>query len=138
MQPKMTKLPKIKTDLGEFDVEPWKGVNESGFLPEGDRVLVLPDQASEQTMGGIYLDEQTRERITAASETGVVVACGPEAFVWNSDRQRRRESEGPKPGSRVFFERYTGGILHGKDGRIYRVMDDKSIGAIENVAAAAA
>lgn len=131
MQPKMTSERRIHTDLGSFDVETWGGVNLSGFVPEGDRVLILPDQASEQTMGGITLPEETRERITAASETGILVAIGPEAFVWNSSRSRRRETPPPAAGVRVFFERYAGYILHGHDGLIYRVMDDNAIGAIE-------
>ena len=131
MQARTISLPKIKTDLGEFDVEPWNGRNESGFNPEGDRVLVLPDQCAAQSSGGILLPEEVIERISMAAETGVLVAMGPEAFYWNADRTRPRQSAPPAVGSRVYFERYSGGLLHGKDGRIYRVCDDKSIGAVE-------
>lgn len=131
MQTRLLELPKIVTELGEFDVEPWNGINESGYVPEGERVLLLPDQAAARTAGGIMLPEDLRERVSMASETGVLVAIGPEAFKWNADRTRRREIDPPEAGTRVFFERYSGGILHGKDGRIYRVADDKTIGAIE-------
>lgn len=127
MQPKLLR---VRTPLGEFDAHVWDGVNASGYRPMGDRVLVLPDQASEQTSGGIFLDESTRERVTAASETGVMVAMGDEAFLWNADRRRRWEGEKPKPGDRVYYERYAGTIVHGDDGLIYRVMDDKAIAAI--------
>lgn len=125
MRPKV-----IKTDQGEFEVLPWSGFNSSGYEPEGDRVLVLPDQCSAQTSGGIVLPEEIVERIGAAAVTGVLVASGVDAFVWSSDRSRRRESRPPAPGDRVYFEKYSGGILNGDDGKIYRVIDDKAIGAV--------
>ena len=137
MQPRLTSLPrpKINTELGEFDVEEWNGVNESGYEAENDRVMVLPDQASSRTAGGIELTEETVEKIGAAAVTGVIVAVGPDAFVWNGDRARRRESPPPPIGTRVLFARYSGELLHGVDRKIYRVMDDKCIGAVEKPAA---
>lgn len=134
MQPKLIDLPlTFQTDRGVYQVATWGGENESGLLPEGDRVLILPDQAAEQSHGGVYLTEEQQERVTAAAESGVLVALGPDAFLWNSDRSRRRESPGPEVGVRVVFERYSGQIVHGIDGKIYRLMDDKAIGGISTI-----
>lgn len=135
------RLLKIKTPLGEFDIAPYSGRNESGYQPTGDRVLILPDQCAEQTSGGLYLDPTTMERITAASETGILAAMGDMAF---DKTARGRQWTGRKPaiGDRVYFERYAGVILVGDDGKTYRVMDDDAVAAIrrpmtEEAAAAA-
>ena len=126
MQPKL-----VMTPLGQYEPVQWNGKNESGFLPIGDRVLILPDEFAEQTSGGIYVDETTRERNTKAAETGVLVAVGESAWYWNSDRTRRYEGAKPVPGQRLRFERYAGAIHHGHDGRLYRVLDDKSVSGVE-------
>ena len=127
MQPKL-----LKTQFGEFELAAWSGKNDSGMRPISDRVLVLPDQASEKTSGGIFLDEDTIEKMSMASETGVLVELGSEAFLWNSDRRRRWEGDRPHPGQRVCFERYSGSFHRGRDGKSYRLMDDTCIGAIED------
>lgn len=44
-----------------------------GLEPLGDRVIVEPDPAAEQTAGGIILPEQGRE----LPQSGTVVAVGP-------------------------------------------------------------
>jgi chaperonin GroES len=136
MTPKTTHLPKIKTDIGDFDVVAWNGVNQSWIEPEADFVLVLPDQCETQSAGGILLPEDVQERITAAAETGVIVAVGPEAWKWNTDRSRRRESAVPAVGTRIYFARYSGQIQHGRDGRTYRLMEDKVIAGVERAPAA--
>ena len=127
MQPKL-----LKTELGEFSTAIFTGKNESGYDPMGDRVLVLPDQGSEKTSGGTFLDQETLERITAAAETGILVACGDEAFVWNSDRRRKWEGRKPEIGQRVYFERYAGALIRGDDGKTYRCMDDKAVACIRS------
>lgn len=120
-----------KTDVAVYRIVHFEGENYSGIEPIGDRVLILPDQATEKSLGGAFLDPQTVEHFTEASETGVIVACGPDAFLWNADRTRRWEGEKPKPGDRVAFERYAGQKHHSWDGQIYRLVDDKTIGARE-------
>jgi chaperonin GroES len=129
MQPRL-----VKTLLGQYEPAQFSGVNESGFTPVGDRVIVMIDQAADQTEGGIYIDDTTRERHAHAAETGVLVAAGPDAFLWNSDRSRKWEGDKPVPGDRVFFDRYSGGLLPAGDGKFYRCMDDKCIGAVKATA----
>ena len=122
MQPKL-----LMTPLGEYQPAKWNGKNTAGVRPFGDRVLILPDGAAEQTSGNVYIPEEMQERMAMAAETGILVAMGDDAWLWNSDRTRKLEGEKPKVGDRVGFERYAGSIRHGKDGRLYRVMDDKCV-----------
>ncbi len=118
----------VMTPLGQYEPAKWNGVNESGIGPFADRVLILPDGAAEQTSGGVDLPEELVDRMTQAAETGVLIAMGPDAWLWNSDRTRRLEGEKPKVGQRVIFERYAGSFQHGPhDGRKYRIMDDKCV-----------
>lgn len=120
-----------KTDVAVYRIVEHDGPNYSGLEPIGDRVLILPDQATDKSHGGAYLDPLTVENFTDASETGVIVECGPDAFLWNGDRTRRWEGVKPKAGDRVCFERYSGQKHHSWDGQVYRLMDDKCIGARE-------
>lgn len=124
MQPRLQMTTKAK-----YVPAPYSGTNESGVIPVGDRVLVKPDVAAAEA-NGIYFTEEHVERMTLAAETGVLVAVGAEAFRWNSDRTRLWEGAKPEIGQRVFFERYAGMEARGSDGAIYRVMDDKCIGAL--------
>lgn len=125
MQPKL-----LKTTVAEYLPAVWEGKNESGWEPVGDRVIILPDVAAEQTTGKIYLDAGTRERATMAADTGLLIALGDAAFAWNSDRTRPYDGRKPKPGERVTFERYAGQLVLGDDGSVYRVCDDKCIAGV--------
>lgn len=125
MQPKL-----IKTTLGTYVPASWSGKNESGWQPIGDRVLVLPDTAAEMTQGGIALPAEIIGRHTMAAEAGIVVAMGDGAFEWNSDKVTKFAGQVPKPGDRVNIERYSGQLIHGYDGQVYRVMDATCISSI--------
>lgn len=125
MQPKL-----IMTPLGQYAPAKWEGANGSGIKPIGDRVLVLPDGAAEKTAGNVFITEDQQERMSMAAETGVLVDMGDEAFKWNSDRSRLFEGSKPEVGQRVYFERYAGAVHHGKDGRLYRLIDDKCVGGL--------
>ena len=127
MQPKL-----LKTGQAEYLHSEWGGVNGSGYIPLDDKVLILPDIASSRTSGGVELPPEMVERATMASETGVIVAVGDGAFIWNSDRTAKWTGRRPQSGDRVYMQRYAGQLLHGDDGLQYRVMDYKCIGAIKN------
>ena len=126
MQPKL-----IMTPLGQYDPVKWDGKNVSGYCPFGDRVLILPDGAADQTTGNVFIPEPMQERMSMAAETGVIVALGDAAFTRNFDRTGPWAGMRPAVGQRVGFERYSGSIRHGKDGRLYRVMDDKCVSDYE-------
>jgi chaperonin GroES len=124
MQPKL-----IQTRVAQYAPADYRGKNESGYHPIGDRVLVLTDQCADKTSGGIYIDPVAAERMTMAAETGTIVELGGTAFTWTADRTRRWEGDRPKPGDRVYIERYSGQVALGRDGQLYRILDDRCIGA---------
>ena len=130
MQPRGLNKSVVLTPLAQYVPAEWSGKNESGIYPIGDRVLVLPDKAIEETSGGILMTDQKRDTDGMAAETGVLVALGEAAWKWNSDRTRPFDGTRPEVGARVWFERYAGSIQYGMDGRAYRLMDDKCIGAV--------
>lgn len=121
----------VLTEIAAYIPVPWDGANTSGIKPMGDAILILPDQPQAKTSGGIYLSDNEVERRAYSAETGVIVAVGDGAWAWNADRTRKYEGERPSPGTRVYFERYSGQLPHGIDGLIYRLMTDKQIGGIE-------
>lgn len=93
-------------------------------------MIVLPDKPLVKTDSGILIPETASERHAMAAESGTLVAIGPDAFVWNSDRTRRLEGkEIPKPGDRVVMNRYAGIYMHGDDGQKYMIMVDHSVKA---------
>lgn len=114
----------------EYIPAPWFGKNTSGCIPVGDRVLILPDIAASQS-GSTILPDDVVERAQLSSSSGVIVELGDDAFAWNSDRTRPFSGYRPKPGDRVHYERYAGKIILGEDGQEYRIVDDKSVGAVK-------
>lgn len=126
----------VLTPLARYTPAQWSGKNESGIYPIGDRVLILPDPAIEETEGGILMPDQKQDTDGLAAETGVLVALGEAAWKWNSDRTRPFDGARPDVGQRVWFERYAGSVQYGVDGRAYRLMDDKCVGAVADPNAA--
>lgn len=127
----MSLAPKLfKTSVAEYEPAKWTGKNESGWAPLGNRVLILPDKAAE-IVRGVHMTPDIVARHTQASEAGVVVAVGAGAFKYNANGINLFEGVEPKPGDRVFTERYAGQLVHGADKEVYRMMDDTSIGAIQ-------
>lgn len=120
----------LMTPLGHYAPAEWDGENTSGITPMGDRVLILPDGAASETAGGISVTDEMQARMSEAAETGILVALGEDAWLWNSDRSRKYEGAKPQPGQRVIFERYAGSYHHAGDGRKYRLMDDKCVGGL--------
>jgi co-chaperonin GroES (HSP10) len=124
MEPKL-----VRTELAEFVRTEFTG-NTSGYVPIGDRVLVKVDEAATTTSGGVYLPDDTTYKMTMAAETGVIVAMGDAAFYWTFDRSKDWYGRKPKIGDHVYLERYAGRVIKGKDGTMYRVMDDRCIAAL--------
>jgi chaperonin GroES len=121
----------LTTKHGQFERAAWSGVNESGIVPLCDKVVVLVDMAVEKTKGGIILTEVSSDVQSLSSVTGVLIAIGPLAFMYDSDRIVRWEGERPQPGARVYFEKYAGQEYEGLDGKMYRVMKDRQIGGLQ-------
>lgn len=121
--------PKLfKTSLAEFEPAVYKGTNESGWDPIGNKILVLPDKAA-AIVRGVHMTPDIIARHTMASEAGVVIALGEGAFRLNADGTLY-EGRKPQVGDRVYTERYAGQLIHGVDKEVYRLMDCSSIGAV--------
>lgn len=127
MEPKLIK----RGHLNDLILAEYSGKNESGFEPLNDIVLVLPDQVSEKTAGGIDLPPDVVERMQAAAESGVIIAMGDGAFRTSSYGSRPWKGYRPKPGDRVYMRRYSGILMGGEDKRIYRLVTDIEIGAVQ-------
>jgi co-chaperonin GroES (HSP10) len=125
----------LKTEHGHFELSAWPGKNLSGIEPLCDKVLVLVDNAMDKTRGGIIITEVAAGTQTLSSCTGILVAVGPQAFLWDSDRSTRWEGERPAAGLRVVFTKYAGLEYPGLDGRLYRLMQDRQIGGSMGIAA---
>lgn len=113
----------------EFVPAEWSGVDTSGIRVIGKCVLVLVDECAPVTSGGIHFTPDMIEKLSAGCETGTMVRISPGAFLLNEDMTPWR-GEKPKPGDRVYIEKYAGKLVRGKDGRTYRLMDYGCIGAI--------
>jgi co-chaperonin GroES (HSP10) len=120
----------IKTAYATYVPTEWNGINESGWVPTGDRILVLTDRVPARSKGGIEFTDDTKETNDEAAITGVLIAVGEAAFTWNADRSRAWSGAKPEAGMRIMFQKYAGELLYGNDDRLYRVMDDRAIGAL--------
>lgn len=110
--------------MAEYD-----GSNMSGLQPVCDKIVVKVDSAAARSSGGIDYTAEHAERATLSATYGVIVAMGPTAFVWDTDRIHRWEGERPAAGDRVCFQKYAGMEQIGLDGLMYRIMQDKVVGA---------
>ena len=77
-----------------------KEINQSGILPTGGHLLVLPDKVEEMTAGGIVLPETAKER----PQKGSVVAAGP----GERDDDGKHIELDVKVGDQVLFAKYAG------------------------------
>lgn len=89
-------------------------------------VVVEIDKTETVTKGGIILPDSKTERDRLACEEGVLVAISPLAFTY---AQWPDEDKKPKVGDRVIVNRYAG-MLREKDGKDYRIIEDKSLVAV--------
>jgi co-chaperonin GroES (HSP10) len=118
----------IKGLHADYTPAKWDGQNTSGVRVVGKTVLVLMDECSPTSTGGVSLPEDVVEKMSMAAETGVLVAVSPGAFLLNED-MTPWTGEKPRAGDRVYIEKYAGKQIKGRDGKTYRIMDYGSIGA---------
>jgi chaperonin GroES len=124
MQPKL-----LKTTVASYVPAIWSGTNTSGHIPLNDNVLIMPDLAATK-VGGVLIPTEVNERQDMAAETGVIVAIGPGAFVFDSGYDWVGYK--PVPGDRIYMERYAGQLVKGKDGKMYRLMASRCVGSVEH------
>jgi chaperonin GroES len=90
--------------------------------PLGDKVLVQPSTAGEQTAGGIVLPDTAKER----PQEGKVIAVGPGRILDSGETAKMAVSEGDT----VIYSKY-GGTEIKLDGTDYLILDESSILAIK-------
>ncbi len=103
-------------------MEEIKGLNQSGILPTGGHLLVLPDKVEEKTAGGIYLVQDTQEKEQQAATTGKLVAVGPSAWTDLDDG-----SPWADVGDKINYSRYAGVVMAGQDGESYVLINDNDV-----------
>ena len=131
MESKAPKASSYTTPLSQFVTGDYEsGKNGCGWEPTTDCVLLLPDTPIRKSTGGILIPEAVADTKADAAESGIIVALGPDAFIWNSDRTRRLESaEKPQIGHRAVISRYSGIKIAGDDGQTYYILVDHSVKA---------
>lgn len=94
--------------------------------PMAFNVVVEIDPVEEVTKGGIILLDSKKERERLACEEGTLVAISPLAFTYAAWPDGAKK---PQIGDRVMINRYAG-MLREKDGKDFRIVEDKSLVAI--------
>lgn len=99
-------------------------MNTSKLIPVGHKILVLPDKVEQTTESGIIttVGEKLKQEELAQTE-GVLVAIGNNA--WSDQKE-----PWAKVGDRVIFAKYAGHNREGRDGKLYRILNDLDIGAV--------
>jgi co-chaperonin GroES (HSP10) len=100
---------------------------EPGLQPVEFNVLIAPEVIEEKTKGGIILTDTVKDTDRNAATRGRLVAVSPCAFDYAEWPQGTRR---PQPGDEVWFGKYAGTLIQGRDGKDYRLCKDRDIGAI--------
>jgi co-chaperonin GroES (HSP10) len=101
--------------------------NNSGIHPFQFKVLILPDEISEMTKGGVYIPPTVQDQESRGQILGTIVEVSPGAFSYH---QWPDWVVQPKAGDRIYYARNSGSKVTGKDGVDYRMINDDDIGAI--------
>ena len=99
-----------------------QNINQSGILPTGGHLLVLPDKVEEKTAGGIYIPQTTRDKEQLAATVGRLIACGPGAWVDLDDGQPWADV-----GDKISYARHAGVSMTGQDGQDYVLINDNDV-----------
>ena len=97
--------------------------------PTGWRILVLPYKAKEKTKGGIILSDKTITESQIATNCGLVMDMGPDAY---NDKDKFPNGPWCKKKDWVLFARYAGSRIYIDGGEIRVLNDDEILGTIED------
>lgn len=99
-----------------------------GIRPIEYNVIVAPAPATEdKKIGSIFIPDDSKETLDLAMQVGRIVAQSPLAYGyehWPDDSLK------PQIGEIVWFARYGGKEFTGADGKTYRILKDRDIGAV--------
>jgi len=96
------------------------GIRATGFC-----VLVALPPKETVTAGGIIIPESAGERQHIAKCEGLVVSMSPAAFDFADFKGEHAEV-----GDAIMFPKHAGMIVEGKDGKEYRLIQDREIWGI--------
>ena len=94
-------------------------------IPTGWRLLVLPHRGQGKTKGGVILSDKTVEETQIATNVGLVLAVGPDAY---NDKERFPNGPWCKEKDWVIFARYAGSRLNIEGGELRILNDDEILG----------
>lgn len=100
---------------------------EPGIAPVEYNVLIIQEAVEEKTMGGIILPDKVKDTDQAAQQRGRLVAASPLAFNYDNYPV---DAVKPRVGDVIWFAKYSGAKIEGKDGKTYILTKDKDIGAV--------
>ena len=108
-----------------------KNIPEASKLPKptGWRILVLPHRGQGKTKGGVILSDKTVEEAQVATNVGLVLAIGPDAY---NDKERFPNGPWCKKDDWVIFARYAGSRLNIEGGELRILNDDEILGTTDD------
>ena len=108
-----------------------KNIPEASKLPKptGWRLLVLPHRGQGKTKGGVILSDKTVEETQIATNVGLVLAMGPDAY---NDKERFPNGAWCKKNDWVIFARYAGSRLNIEGGELRILNDDEILGITDD------
>ena len=108
-----------------------KNIPEASKLPKptGWRLLVLPHRGQGKTKGGVLLSDKTVEDAQVATNVGLVLAVGPDAY---NDIERFPNGPWCKKDDWVIFARYAGSRLNIEGGELRILNDDEILGTTDD------
>ena len=114
----------------EKEKKPKKPLEEMSLpKPTGWRILVLPYKAKEKTKGGIILSDKTITESQIATNCGLVMDIGPDAY---NDKDKFPNGPWCKKKDWVLFARYAGSRIYIDGGEIRVLNDDEILGTIDD------
>lgn len=106
---------------------------DPGIEPFEFQVLVTMAKKDEKTSGGVILPDATKFRQEWGADHARIIAISPAAFTYHEWPPGTRL---PQVGDVVFVGQFPGEKIGGRDDREYRLVSDRSIGAVIERAAA--
>ena len=114
----------------EKEKKPKKPLEEMSLpKPTGWRIVVLPYKAKQKTKGGIILSDKTITESQIATNCGLVMDMGPDAY---SDKDKFHNGPWCKKKDWVLFARYAGSRIYIDGGEIRVLNDDEILGTIDD------
>ena len=98
--------------------------NNSGYRPVGHAVLLRAFELYEK-QSKIAVPDSVAMSSATADTSGIVVAIG--ADCWTGENETPRA----KIGDKVMITKFSGGMIMGNDGYVYRMVPDHSIYAVK-------